>query len=234
MQAPGTVTGLGHVIHRTPRHVRRLGILLRHPGRLARMAHRPAGGERIALALRCIGVVVPGIVAGIALLIEPHVVTRIVRLKAAIRPHAVQPIVALVRIEAAFGDPHADDRLRIDAEPLHAFAVRLHMGLADQNSVKTERTQIIAHGHLAHLERKAVPGGAVRGDITAGIEAHARGAADRRLHIGAGEAYATRRQRVDIRGLQRRMARAGQVVETQLVAHDEEDVLDVAAHGFGL
>ena len=42
MQTPRRIARLRDEIHRAPRHVRRLGILLAHAGGLARMAHRPA------------------------------------------------------------------------------------------------------------------------------------------------------------------------------------------------
>ena len=230
MQAPRRVASFTHVVHGAARHVRRLGILLVQARRFARVPHRPARRKPVAFALRRIGVVVPGIVAGIAFVVEIAVVARQPRIVAPVGPDAVQTVVALVGIEAALGHPHPDDRCRIDTKPLHPFDVRLHVGLADERRRDPERTQIVAERHLADLERKSIPRRTVRLHVAPGVEAHARGAADRRLHIGAREPHATRRQRVDVRRAQRGMARAGQVIPAQLVAHDEQDVFGSPAH----
>ena len=69
----------------------------------------------------------------------------------------MQPVVALVGIEAALGDAHADDGIGIDAEPLHALGVGAHVRLADQHRLHAERAQVVAERHLAHLQRHAVP-----------------------------------------------------------------------------
>src|SRR6202012_4889992 len=61
--------------------------------------------------------------------------------------------------------------------------------------------------------------------VAPGIERHARWAADRRLHIGVGEADAALRHRIDIGSLDRRMAVAAEVIIAKLVAHDPDDVL---------
>ena len=196
-----------------------------------RMAHRPARGQGVAFAVGGVGPIVPRILAVIALVVEIAVVARPPRrIAQAVRAHAVQTVVALVGLKAAFGDSHADDRIRIDAEPRHALDVGLHVGLADQRRAHAERAQIIAHGHLADLERETVPRRAMRLHIAARIGAHARGAADRRLHIGAGETHAARRQRIDVRGFEPRMAVAGQIVPAQLVAHDEKDIFGFFRH----
>ena len=60
--------------------------------------------------------------------------------------------------------------------------------------------------------------------VAAGVEAHARAAADRRLHVGAAEADALRRNAVDVRGADGRMTGVSEVIVAELVRHDEEDV----------
>ncbi len=234
MQAPGLVAGLGDEIHGAPRHVGRLGILFPDAGRLAGVAHGPAGGEAVALAGGGVGPVVPGVVAAIALVVEVAVVARDLRIVAPVGAEPVQAVVALVGVEAALGDAHADDGAGIDAEPLHALRVGAHVRLADEHGAHAQRAQVVAERHLADLERIAVPGGAVRAHVAAGVEAHARGAADGRLHVGAREAHAAGRQRVDVGRVQLGVAGAGEIIPAQLVAHDEEDVAGAAAHGRAL
>ena len=63
------VVRFGNEVHGAPRHVGCLGILLGNPRQLAGVPHRPAGGERIAFALRRVRPVVPRIVAAIALIV---------------------------------------------------------------------------------------------------------------------------------------------------------------------
>ena len=116
---------------------------------------------------------------------------------------------------------------RIEAEPPHALVVALHMGLADQGNAVAERPQVVAERQLGRPQRHRIIGGAVARHVTAGIEGHARRPADRRLAIGAFEQHAALRQRIDMRGLQGRMAGAGQVIGAQLVGHDEKDVADL-------
>jgi len=142
----------------------------------------------------------------------------------------VDAVVALVGVEAALGDPLPDLRGGVDAEARHAHQVGAHVGLADQHRAYAERTQVIADGHLSDLERDEVPARAVCMHVAPGVVAHPRGAADRRLRVRAVEDHAARRQTVDVRGVQARVAEARQVVVAQLVAHDEEDVAHLA-HG---
>src|SRR5580698_6799266 len=112
MQAPRRVAGLADEIDAAPGHVRRLGILLAHPRRLPRMAHRPARGQGVALAVGGVGPIVPRVLAVIALVVEIAVVARPPRrIARAVGAHAVQTVVALVGLKAAFGYSHADDRI---------------------------------------------------------------------------------------------------------------------------
>ena len=231
MQAPRRIAGGGDELHGAPRHVGRLGILLPHARGLARMAHGPARGQPVAISLGGVGPIVPGIFPGVALVVEVMVVARHLRIVAAVGPEPVQAVVALERIKSALGHAHADDRPRVDAEPLHALAVGAHVRLADQHRAHAEGAQIVAEGHLADLQGHAVPAGTVRLHIAAGVEAHARGPAHGRLHVGTREAHAVGRQSVDVRGEKARMSVARQIVEAQLVAHDEQDVLGLTHHG---
>src|SRR3990172_10685637 len=89
----------------------------------------------------------------------------------------------------------------------------------------------MARGGVEDPKRKSVPRCAVRTAISAGVIAHARRAADRRLHVGASEAHTTSGESVDMWRLERRMAVAREIVPTQLVGHDPKDVLGrPAAH----
>ena len=84
---------------------------------------------------------------------------------------------------------------------------------------------MIAKRQLADLQRHAVPGGAMRADVAAGIEGHPRRAAYRRLDIATLETNPLACQPVNIWGVKVRMSGAAQIIEPELVEHDEEDVL---------
>ncbi|MHC2742940.1 hypothetical protein ACVMFA_008737 [Bradyrhizobium liaoningense] len=137
----------------------------------------------------------------------------------------MQAVVALVRLEAAFGDVHADDRFRGNAERLHALEVGRHVGLADQHVAHADLLEVIAERGLANAQRPAVPMRAVRAHVAPGVERHPRGPTDRRLHIGVGEQHAALCHGVDVRCLQRGMAGAAEIIIAKLVAHDPENVL---------
>ena len=136
----------------------------------------------------------------------------------------MQAVVALIGLEAALADMHADDGIRRDAERLQSFEIGRHVGLADQHVAHADVFQVIAQGRLADAQWPAVPVRAVRAHVAAGVETHPRRAADRRLHIGVGEAHAALRHRIDVRGLQRGVAGTAQIIIAKLVAHDPEDV----------
>ena len=233
VQAPWVVTDLGHELHGAPRHVGCLGVLLLHARGLAGVPHGPARGQCIAVALRSVGPIVPGVVAAIALVVEVAVVARHLRVVAAVGALRVQPIVALEGVEAALGNAHADDGVGIDAEPGHALGVGAHVRLADQRRAYAQRPQVVTQRHLADLERHRVPHRAVRLHVAPRVEAHARRPAHRRLHIGPREAHTPRRQPVDVGRLELGMPRARQIVPPELVAHDEQDVAR-GSHGHAL
>jgi hypothetical protein len=95
-------------------------------------------------------------------------------------PGRVQTVVAFVWLEAAFRGMHADDRVGRDAEHLHAFEIGRHVRLADQHIAHVDLLQMVAQCRLADAQRPAVPVRAMRAHVAAGVEAHARGTADRR------------------------------------------------------
>jgi hypothetical protein len=103
------------------------------------------------------------------------------------------------------------------------------MRLADQHGAHAKLGKVIAQSRFVDPQREAVPVRAVRAHVAPGVKAHPRRPADRRLHIGTIEAHAARCQRVDVRRLQMRMTVAAEVIEPQLIAHDEEDIF--AGHG---
>src|SRR3546814_2058647 len=102
------------------------------------------------------------------------------------------------------------------------------MGLAGQHQLASAGAQVLAHGYLANGQGHAVPGGPMRGRVAAGVVAHARWPAHARIHKGAVKPYAALGKRVDIRGANKRMAIACQVVGAQLVRHYEKYVLGLA------
>ena len=65
----------------------------------------------------------------------------------------------------------------------------------------------------------------MRADVAAGIEGHPRRATYWRLDIATVETNPLACQPVDIRGVEVRMASTTQIIEPELVEHDEEDVL---------
>ncbi len=202
-------------LHRPASRVRRLRMLLGDARRLVAMRQQPA----IAVIGR-IGPFLPRVLA-----IEPVAAQVIVISRPLLRVALwMQPVVALVGFETALRQMHAERRAGIDAEPLHAGQIGRHMRLADQHGAHAELREMVAQCRLADAQREAVPIGAVRAHVAAGVKAHPRRPAHRRLHIGAVEAHAARRQRIDVRRLHVRMAVAAEIIEPQLVAHDEKDV----------
>ena len=228
MEAPGLLALLADELHRPPGHVGRLGMLGLHARRQRGVAQIPAGELFPVGPLGRVGEIVPGVGAVVAALPQPAVIGK-VRIDADV---GMQPVVPLIRLEAAFRKQHAGIACRVDAEPLHALPVGGHMRLADQRRAQSERTQPVAEREFAHRQRHVVPGGAVAEHVAPGIEGHPRRAADRRLAIGAGEARSFRCQPVQMRRLQRRMPVAGEIIPAKLVCHDEEDIADARHCGW--
>ena len=106
------------------------------------------------------------------------------------------------------------------------------MRLAEKPAGHAVLPQMIAKRDLADADGKLVPAGPVAGDIAAGIGRHAASPADRRLDIGVGEADTARGHPVEIGGVQGLVSGAAQIVEPQLVIHDEKDFL--LGHGFAV
>ena len=82
----------------------------------------------------------------------------------------MQAVIALIRLETAFRDMHANDRVRRNAEQFEAFQVRRHMGFADQHITYADLLEVIAQRWLAHAQWPAVPVRAMRTHVAAGIE----------------------------------------------------------------
>lgn len=168
----------------------------------------------------------PGVVAGEAEAPQVVGVGRAFALVGEGRVIRVDPVIAVVGLEAGFGEGRAARASRIDAEPPHAFQVGRGVGLADQRGADSRGAQVVAQGQLLQRQRHRVPGHLVAADVAPGVRGHPRRPADGALGIGTGEAHALRGQAVDVRRVQIGMAVAGQVIATQLVAHDVEDVAD--------
>ena len=194
-------------------------MLVRHTRGLVGVHQQPAVLQAPVLGRAGIGPVLPRIGGLKAMLAQIIVVGRS-------RPAGrMQAVVALIGLESAFRDMHADDRVRWNAEILQPFQVGRHMRLADQHVADADLLQVIAERRFADAQRPAVPVRAVRAHVAAGIERHPRRAADRRLHIGVREQHAAPGHRVDVRRLQDRVPGAAEIVVAKLVAHDPEHVL---------
>ena len=150
-----------------------LAVLLADVGGLVGIAEHPARGDVAGVADPGIGEIRPGVGRGIALRLEVLVIGRAVLIVKAVGPLGPETVVAHPGIEAAFGLAHPDEAVGVDAEAGHARAVGAHVGLADEVAVGAERAQVVAEGHLADPEGKAVPLGPVRSSVAAGVEAHA-------------------------------------------------------------
>ena len=70
----------------------------------------------------------------------------------------------------------------------------------------------------------------MRADIAAGIKGHPRRATNWRLDIATVKTNPLACQPVDIWGVKVRMSGAAQIIESELVEHDEQDVLLLSGH----
>ncbi len=108
-------------IHRAARHIRCLGILLGDAGGLVGVNQKPAVLQAAIVRGAGIGPLLPGIVRLISAFAQVSVIARA-------GPAAwVQAVIALIGLEPAFRDMHADDRVRGNAEHLESFEVGRHM-----------------------------------------------------------------------------------------------------------
>ncbi len=64
-------------------------------------------------------------------------------------------------VKATFRYPHANNGIWINAQPLHPFGIRTHMGLTDQHRIHTNLSEVITNGQLPDLKREAIPGRAM-------------------------------------------------------------------------
>ena len=146
----------------------------------------------------------------------------------------MQAVVAFKRFEAGVGNQHSDLGAFVEAETAHSFAVRKHMGLADDGRLVAERLEVVADRQLTDWQRNEVPCRAMAKGRAPGVEGRPRRATNRGWSIGPREPDAALGQPIDVRRVQMRVAVTAEVVETQLVGHDEEDVLDVVHVDFNL
>ena len=108
MQAPwpSVVLGFRNELHRAPRHVGRLGMLVRHARGLVGVHQQPAVLQAPVLGRAGIGPVLPRVRRVVAVLAQIIVVGR------PRPPGRMQAVVALIRLEPAFRHVHADNRVR--------------------------------------------------------------------------------------------------------------------------
>ena len=199
---------------------RGLRMRFRHPRRPAGVSHAPAAHAPPVLPGGAVRVQLPGIVTGVALAAQVVVVSQAGREDGI----GVEPLQLLERLEAAVDDRPADAGVRVHPEAGQRGTGAGHLHLADQHRRETEIPHVVSQGQLPRLERVLVGHRAVRGHVAAGVDAGPGRTAQRRLAVGAGEPHPAGGEPVDVRGLQVRVAVAGQVVPPELVAHDEQDV----------
>ena len=88
----------------------------------------------------------------------------------------VDPVIAVVGLEAGFGEGRAARAGRIDAEPPHAFQVGRGVCLADQRGADSRGAQVVAQGQLLQRQRHRVPGHLVAADVAPGVRGQRAGA----------------------------------------------------------
>ena len=98
---------------------------------------------------------------------------------------------------------------------------------------------MIAQRHFTHTQRESVPLRAMTRCIAARVITHPARTADGRLNIGIGETHAHFCDTIKVRGLQFGMPGTAEVIEPQLIVHDEKNVhigpFDaVSIHAFAL
>ena len=219
VQAPRRVARLLDELDGAGRRVGGLAVRLLDAGRPVRVLHQPPGKDLPVVSLRGVGPLLPGV--GPVVAEPPEVLLVVAWLLTHARMEAVEPVPD---VESALGDARAHHALGVEAEPRHPLEVGLHVGLPAEHGLHPEGTQVVPEGHLADPERNAVPDRAVAADVAPGVEAHPARPADRRLHVGAIETHPARGERVDVRGADRRVPVAAEVVEPKLVRHDEQHV----------
>ena len=133
-------------------------------------------------------------------------------------------IVAIEFDKATGGEQAAGFAAGVEAEACHSRGVSDCVRLADKRERSATTTQVFAERHFANGERHPIPCGAVTGHVTAGVKRHARGSAHARLHEGTLEAHPAGCQRIQIARGKMRMTVAAQVIGTQLITHDEEQI----------
>ena len=213
---------------------RGLRILLADVGGAGGVLHQPARRQRPLRIEAGIGAGVPGVVFAVALAPQIFVVGRAAGIVESVRSLRPEAVVTQHDIEAAFGEARADDGIRSDAQSLEPFDVGRHMGLSNQPGLHPDGAKMVAERLLPNLQRKVVALSAVAMDVASRVETHARRTADWRLHVSSRETHALAGERVDMRRLQMRMTGATQIIEAQLVEHDEENVLASVRHGLDL
>ena len=218
---PGPVrVGRFHEFLRPPDHVGRFAVFFGNVGRPVGVLEQPAGQQLALIAQRRIGKVFPGVLGRVALIAQVLLIVGL----APLRPVGVQAVVALKGHKPTLRHTDPDLRLRINAQPLHAFHVSPHMGLAHQHRIDPNGPQVIAQRQLAHAQRHLIVGRTMTAHVAPRIGAHPARPTDGRLDVSVGKPKPPLSDPVDVRCVQMRMAVAGQKVPPQLVRHDPENV----------
>ena len=135
------------------RQPRRLGILVANIGGQIGMRHQPPRQHLTGIADRTVGEVMPGIGRVIALAAQVFVIGRVGLVVDPVGALGPQAIVANHHVKSALRHTGANHGLGFDAHPLHAGAIRHHVGLADQPGVIAQISHVIAQGLLTRPQR---------------------------------------------------------------------------------
>ena len=169
---PGRVATAVQKINGAGGQPRCLAVFFTDVGWFVGMLHQPARRNRAIVVHTRIRVVVPGVARGVANGFQVFIIGRATLVVEPVRAFGPQPVIADPGVKAAFGKPCADHPVACYAQPVHAFGIRDHVGLADQPAFHADPAQMVADALFANLQRIAVPLRAVAVAIAPGIGAH--------------------------------------------------------------
>ncbi len=170
MHAPAIVALVGDPVDRLIGEPGGLGQLVGDDRRMDRRPEQPARHElAVGVAHRVGGA--PG-VRFVEAVLAKEVVVRQVDAVACLA--GSETVVAEIRGEAALGKVDASRVVTVESHALDPGGVCGHVGLADERRPDADEfVEVIAERALADIERDAVVSHAVRGDVPAGVRAHA-------------------------------------------------------------
>ena len=170
VQQPGRIALLLDEVHRAPRHVGSLAVLVGRARRAVRVAKVPAAGDIAGFVGAGIGPRMPGVVTCHAEIAQVFVVGEL-GVNLAVRVNAV---VTLVRLKPGLGKITPALAFARDRQARHAIGVGSHVRLADHRAAHARRPQIVTQGLFTGGQGNEVPGRAVRKHIAPGVKRGAR------------------------------------------------------------